>query len=112
MLADRALADWPGETPVAAFLLAHPEHRGAVRRAQISAFAPYSEIRDNLIDAALCPLDLVRATLAFMGATDLVARDAAGLGCLVLAGAPCPGDPAPGAGDLWPYRAALPGRLA
>ena len=30
-----ALHDWPGDTPLAAFLLSRPEHRFMVRRAQI-----------------------------------------------------------------------------
>lgn len=51
------------------FLLAHPEHRHAVRRVQIVARHPYAEIRENLISAELVPIDLLRCKLSFFGAT-------------------------------------------
>lgn len=53
---------------VASFLLSHPQHRHAARRAQIAARYPYAEIRDNTIDAAMLPIDLLRAKLSFFGA--------------------------------------------
>jgi hypothetical protein len=53
---------------VAEFLLAHPQHRHAARRAQIAARYPYAEIRDNTIDATMLPIDLLRAKLSFFGA--------------------------------------------
>lgn len=62
------LARWQGEPSVAAFLLAHPEHRHTARRAQIAARYPYGEIRDNLISAELMPIDLLRCKLSFFGA--------------------------------------------
>lgn len=61
------LNHFTGET-VAAFLMAHPEHRHMVRRAQIAARCPYAEIRDNTISAQVLPIDLLRAKLAFFGA--------------------------------------------
>ena len=64
-----ALADWPGDQPLASFLLAHPEHRQMVRRVQQSAQAPYAEIQDNLLAADMLPIDLLRCKLAFFGAT-------------------------------------------
>jgi len=63
-----ALAQEPAATPVAEFLLRQPEWRHAVRRAQIVARFPYSEIHDNLIGADLRPVDILRAKLAFFGA--------------------------------------------
>ncbi len=62
------LDDWQGELSVAAFLLAHPEHRHTARRAQIAARYPYAEIRDNLISSDLMPIDLLRCKLSFFGA--------------------------------------------
>lgn len=56
------------EGPIAPFLLRHPEHRHIARRAQIAARYPYAEIRDNTIDAAMLPIDLLRAKLSFFGA--------------------------------------------
>jgi len=57
-----------GTGTVAAFLRDHPEHRHIVRRAQIGARYPYSEIRDNMISAQMLPIDLLRAKLSFFGA--------------------------------------------
>ncbi len=65
----RDLELWQGEPRVADFLLAHPEHRHAVRRAQIAARYPFSEVRDNLISSDLLPIDLLRCKLSFFGAT-------------------------------------------
>lgn len=63
------LEDWPDAAPVAQLLLARPEHRHTVRRAQIAARHPFAEIRDNLIAADMLPIDLLRCKLAFFGAT-------------------------------------------
>lgn len=63
------LEDWSDTVPVARLLLACPEHRHSVRRAQIAARHPYAEIRDNLIAADMLPIDLLRCKLAFFGAT-------------------------------------------
>ena len=64
-----ALGQWPGDHPVAAFLLAHPEHRFMVRRAQVAAAHPYAEVQDNLIADDMLPIDLMRCKLAFFGAS-------------------------------------------
>ena len=45
----KALEGADPDQTVAAFLMAHPEHRAAARRAQIAARFPYAEIRDNTI---------------------------------------------------------------
>jgi hypothetical protein len=65
----RALPGRDGTETVAAFLLAHPEHRYAARRVQIAAHHPYGEIRDNLLSAEMRPIDLLRCKLACFGAT-------------------------------------------
>ncbi|MBV9221007.1 MAG: hypothetical protein JOY94_16430 [Methylobacteriaceae bacterium] len=54
---------------VASFLAGAPEFRQIVRRVQIAARRPYAEIRDNLIDAVVRPIDLLRCKLSFFGAT-------------------------------------------
>ncbi len=54
---------------LAEILLLHPKHRHTVRRVQIAARYPYSEIRDNLISARMVPIDLLRCKLSFFGAT-------------------------------------------
>lgn len=57
------------ETPLWQFLAAAPEHRSAARRAQTLVRHPYAEVRDNLLDAATAPVDLLRAKLSMFGAT-------------------------------------------
>ena len=65
----RDLDAWSGEPSVAAFLMAHPEHRHIARRAQTAAEHPFAEIRDNLISADVMPIDLLRCKLSFFGAS-------------------------------------------
>lgn len=65
----RDLAGWPGDQPLASFLLAHPEHRLMARRVQQSATCPYAEIQDNLLAADMLPIDILRCKLAFFGAS-------------------------------------------
>src|SRR5690606_28128043 len=64
-----ALVGWEGKETVATFLMAFPEFRHVVRRIQTTGRRPYAEIRDNLIDAAVRPTDLLRCKLSFFGAT-------------------------------------------
>ena len=63
-----ALDGEDGETLLADLLLRRPEHRHTARRIQIAARRPYAEIRDNLIDAGMMPIDMLRCKLAFFGA--------------------------------------------
>lgn len=65
----RDLENWTGPGHVASFLFAHPQHRMTVRRLQIARRHPFAEVRDNLIDAAMLPIDLLRCKLAFFGAS-------------------------------------------
>ncbi|MBV9136404.1 MAG: hypothetical protein JO357_05050 [Hyphomicrobiales bacterium] len=88
---------------VAAFLLAHPEHRHAVRRIQIAARHPYSEIRDNLIEARLRPIDLLRCKLAFFGATRFDPRSDRWLRITLFQGAPFPDDLGTEGTEHWIY---------
>jgi hypothetical protein len=53
---------------VAEFLASAPEFRHIVRRVQIAARHPYAEIQDNLIDARVRPIDMLRCKLSFFGA--------------------------------------------
>jgi hypothetical protein len=64
-----ALAGWPDSEGLARFLLARPEHRHTVRRIQMLHGLTYAEIRDNLLDAGMLPIDILRCKLAFFGAT-------------------------------------------
>ncbi|HEX9446522.1 MAG TPA: hypothetical protein VF920_01010, partial [Dongiaceae bacterium] len=63
-----ALSSIPATTCLADFLKREPIYRHIVRRIQITARHPYAEVRDNLLDAQMRPIDLLRCKLAFFGA--------------------------------------------
>ena len=86
----------PDDTPLARVLIAHPEHRLVARRAQIAASHPFAEIRDNLIDAGLLPIDLLRCKLALFGATRFDPRSDRWVRISLFQDAPYPGDPLDG----------------
>jgi hypothetical protein len=88
----RALEAEPVATSVADFLLRHPEWRHVIRRAQIAARHPYAEIRDNLIDASMRPIDLLRSKLAFFGASRFDPRSDRWLRISLFAGESFPED--------------------
>lgn len=64
-----ALEAWPDDSPLAPFLLRHPEHRHTVRRVFMVRGLPFAEIRDNVLDEGMLPIDILRCKLAFFGAT-------------------------------------------
>lgn len=76
--------------PVASFLLAQPEHRLMVRRAQQAAIFPFSEVRDNLIAKDMLPIDLMRCKLAFFGASHFDPRSDKWVRISLFHGAPYP----------------------
>ena len=61
-----------------------------VRRVQTAARFPYAEIRGNLIDAAMRPIDLLRCKLAFFGASRFDPRSDRWLRIALFRGAPFP----------------------
>lgn len=101
--AHTALKDWTDTKPIAAFLLRHPEHRHTIRRAQISAAAPYSEIRDNTISDEMFPVDFLRVKLAFFGATHFDPRSDRWVRISMYGNAPYPEDLSPENADYWVY---------
>ncbi|MDF3413081.1 hypothetical protein HKX54_01325 [Sulfitobacter sp. M57] len=98
-----ALKDEDGNNTLAAFLLAHPEHRHSVRRAQIVAQAPYAEIRDNTIGSELMPIDMLRCKLSFFGATHFDPRSDRWVRICMFGNAPYPEELASAKGDDWSY---------
>lgn len=98
-----AMQSWGTQNRVAEFLVAHPEHRRAVQRAQWSAIAPYGEIRDNTIDAAMLPIDLLRAKLSFFGATRFDPRSDRWVRICLYPGAPYPDELNTDNADHWIY---------
>ncbi len=97
-----ALDGEDSESTLAAFLLAHPQHRHSVRRAQIVAQAPYAEIRDNTIGADLLPIDMLRCKLSFFGATHFDPRSDRWVRICMFGNAPYPEELAT-ADEFWPY---------
>jgi hypothetical protein len=103
-----ALSTSDADAPVAAFLARHPEHRHTIRRAQISANAPYGEIHDNTISAQVMPIDMLRAKLSFFGATHFDPRSDRWVRICMYSGAPYPQDLTPANADLWIYPEVTP----
>lgn len=54
---------------VAAFVMRNPHLRYIVNRVQVGYSHPYAEIRDNLVGESCRPIDLLRAKLAYFGAS-------------------------------------------
>ena len=98
-----ALRDVDSDASLAALLLAHPEHRHTVRRAQIVDRAPYAEIRDNTIGSDLVPIDMLRCKLAFFGATHFDPRSDRWVRICMFGNAPYPEELQQNQDDDWSY---------
>lgn len=107
-LAHRDLLGCPPDTPLAAFLLAHPQHRHTLRRVRIAAQHPYGEIQDNTIAATMLPIDMLRAKLSFFGATRFDPRSDRWVRITMFQNAPYPDDLTAANADLWVYPEATP----
>ena len=103
-----ALENWSEHEKIAAFLVAHPEHRHTVRRCQIVSRFEFAEIRDNTIDAKMLPIDLLRAKLSFFGAGHFDPRSDRWVRINMFKGAPFPNDLPHEAIDDWAYPALEP----
>ncbi|MGJ8573443.1 MAG: hypothetical protein ACSHXI_22405 [Hoeflea sp.] len=88
----KILKDFPDTAPIAGLLLAHPEHRSMVRRVQLTATRPFAEIRDNLIDANMLPIDMLRCKLACFGASRFDPRSDRWVRISLFQNAPYPDD--------------------
>lgn len=104
-LLQAALRSEPPDTLVGAYLLRFPEHRHAVRRAQILARYSYAEIRDNLIGSDLRAVDILRCKLAFFGATRFDPRSDKWVRITLYQGAPFPNELADRDWDDWIWAA-------
>lgn len=97
------LAATDGAATLAEFLIAHPEHRHMARRVQIAECCPYAEIRDNLVDADLLAIDLLRCKLSFFGATRFDPRSDRWVRITMYQGAPYPDELAAADADDWAF---------
>lgn len=96
--------------PIATFLLHAPQHRHTVRRLQLAATHPYSEIRDNTTHADMAPIDLLRAKLSFFGATRFDPRSDRWLRITMFQNAPYPDELPHADPDGWSYPPLDPAR--
>jgi len=97
-----ALSSQEQSAPLAAFLLEHPQHRNSARRVQMLQKLPYAEIRDNLLDAKMLPIDMLRCKLSFFGATKFDPRSDRWVRICMYQYAPFPDELCNGADD-WAY---------
>ncbi|XXK29234.1 hypothetical protein ACMAZH_05635 [Arenicellales bacterium nBUS_45] len=86
------LAAFDQAAGLAEFLIAHPEFRHLVRRAQSLSDLPYGEIQDNLIADGTSPLDILRFKLANFGAAKFDPKSALWTRITMFQGAPLPED--------------------
>ncbi|MFN2099656.1 hypothetical protein [Altererythrobacter sp. MF3-039] len=77
-------------TSVAAFVIAHPEHRRILRRIQTMAQTRYGEIRANLLDGQVLPIHLLRCKLSFFGVGKFDPRSRLWVRNTMFQGAPLP----------------------
>ena len=80
------------DAPIAVFLLRHPHHRNTVCRVQNIAAYPYSELRDNLIGSECRPIDILRAKLAYFGASKFDPKSDLWTRITMYQGAPLPSE--------------------
>lgn len=86
------LKDGEADTPIAMFLLRHPKYRNVVCRIQNVAACPYSELRDNLIGSECRPIDILRAKLAYFGASKFDPKSDLWTRITMYQGAPLPSE--------------------
>ena len=75
---------------VGAFVQKYPEFRHIIRRVQTVVRFPYAEIRDNILDAEMRPIDLLRFKLAFFGASKFDPKSELWTRITLFQGAPLP----------------------
>lgn len=95
-----ALRDWADAATLAEFLLARPDQRYMVRRAQVAAGHPFAEVQDNLLAADMLPIDIMRCKLAFFGASRFDPRSDKWVRISLFQGEPHPSEMPQGDGKM------------
>ena len=98
-----ALTEWDADTPLATFLLRHPEHRHSARRVQVTCDHGFAEIRDNTIASDMMPVDMLRCKLSFFGASHFDPRSDRWLRINMFQNAPFPDELPDADPDVWSY---------
>ena len=88
---------------VGTFVQNHPEFRNIVRRVQTVVRFPYAEIRDNIVDAEMRPIDLLRFKLAFFGASKFDPKSDLWTRITLFQGAPLPDQFVGNDSDEWAF---------
>ena len=86
---------------IAEFLMKYPNHRYIVKRVQTNKWAPYSEIRSNLIGNKCLPIDMLRFKLSFFGASKFDPKSDKWTRVNLFQGAPLPEEISSNASDDW-----------
>lgn len=94
------LAGFDPAAPLSDVLASHPEHRNIAKRIQAAPQRPFAEVRDNLIDQSMRPIDLLRCKLAFFGAVKFDPKSDLWTRITLFQGAPLI-DELPMRGDDW-----------
>ncbi|MEC9296177.1 MAG: hypothetical protein VYD28_00685 [SAR324 cluster bacterium] len=80
-----------------------PEFRHIIRRVQTVVRFPYAEIRDNILDEEMCPIDLLRFKLAFFGASKFDPKSELWTRITMFQGAPLPDQFTAMESDEWAF---------
>ncbi|MEM7408382.1 MAG: hypothetical protein AAF458_24050 [Pseudomonadota bacterium] len=105
-----ALADAAPDQLLSDWLATRVEYRHTARRVQLAGTYPYAEIRDNVIDADMLPLDILRCKLAFFGATRFDPRSDRWVRINLFQRAPYPDEMPAAYRDDWIHTEGEPGR--
>lgn len=96
-----ACAGFDDQQSCAELMLQHPEFRHLVARVQGTAGQPFAEIRDNLIGAQCLPIDILRAKLAYFGASRFDPKSDLWTRITMYRGAPLPHELSTKAQEPW-----------
>ena len=88
---------------VGEFVQNYPEFRHIIRRVQTVVRFPYAEIRDNILDAKMRPVDLLRFKLAFFGASKFDPKSELWTRITLFQGAPLPYQLSTKDSDEWAF---------
>ena len=86
---------------VGEFVVAHPQHRLIVRRIQTMARTAYGDIRANLLDREVLPIQLLRCKLSFFGVSKFDPRSKLWVRNTMFQGAPTASDIGQDFDDDW-----------
>ena len=99
----KKISHLPGNYIVGKFLQANSEYRDIIHRVQTVLKFPYAEIRANLVDSGMRPIDLLRFKLAFFGASKFDPESELWTRINLFQGAPLPDQFLNNDLDEWPF---------